>query len=368
MSNLRFGGGISVARNLMAAVIPLRTNDHFTLICPQDCGYETLTGWNVEIIYVPGSFHSLPWVKYWYNHQKLPAIVKEKKIDKIVSLGNVAFPAEGIPQLLLIQNAWLVYPFSLAWKRTDAINRMKNRIMVRYIARHLKYATSYALQTPIMEQRFLKRFKTGDKKTYIVPNSFTPSTTPDNTLPDYDKRPIRLLMLSKYYAYKDFSVLLPLAMIIKKKGLNIEIYLTIDKKESVAANWYLTKVKILGLSDVIHTIGHVEMDDVGKTIQRYHGVLLPTFLESFSGTYVEAMAYGRPLFTTDIDFARAICGDAAFYFRSNYAHGIADIVMEAFKNKVTIEEKTKKGKEVIATMHNWQQIGLQFSKIIDRFE
>ena len=43
-------------------------------------------------------------------------------------------------------------------------------------------------------------------------------------------------------------------------------------------------------------------------------LLLPTLLESYSGTYNEAMRFHRPVLTSDLDFAHAVCGDAAVYF------------------------------------------------------
>jgi len=43
-------------------------------------------------------------------------------------------------------------------------------------------------------------------------------------------------------------------------------------------------------------------------------LLLPTLLESFSATYVEAMSFDCPILTSDLDFARGVCGDAAVYF------------------------------------------------------
>ncbi len=45
-----------------------------------------------------------------------------------------------------------------------------------------------------------------------------------------------------------------------------------------------------------------------------NALLLPTLLESFSGTYLEAMHFGRPILTSNLDFARDVCDDAALYF------------------------------------------------------
>jgi len=49
----------------------------------------------------------------------------------------------------------------------------------------------------------------------------------------------------------------------------------------------------------------------------YHfcdGMFLPTLLECFSASYVEAMAMGRPIVTTNLSFAKIICDSAAAYY------------------------------------------------------
>ena len=41
---------------------------------------------------------------------------------------------------------------------------------------------------------------------------------------------------------------------------------------------------------------------------------IPSVLETFSATYVEAMATGRPIVASDLDFAHAVCQESAVYF------------------------------------------------------
>jgi glycosyltransferase involved in cell wall biosynthesis len=43
-------------------------------------------------------------------------------------------------------------------------------------------------------------------------------------------------------------------------------------------------------------------------------LILPTLLESFTATYLEAMQFDCPVLTSDLDFAREVCGEAAIYF------------------------------------------------------
>src|SRR5690606_5402289 len=98
-SNLRHGGGKTVALQLINAVAPLRPGDKLYVIAPQRAGYESLTKHaNVALLPLPDSFHRSWLSKLRHMHVVFPKWCDRLRIDKVVSLGNVAFPAKGRPQ------------------------------------------------------------------------------------------------------------------------------------------------------------------------------------------------------------------------------------------------------------------------------
>ncbi len=66
----------------------------------------------------------------------------------------------------------------------------------------------------------------------------------------------------------------------------------------------------LGVEECLYNHGPVPVTDGPQLYQTCDFLLLPTILETFSGTYPEAMAMGLPIITTDLDFAHEICQDA----------------------------------------------------------
>jgi glycosyltransferase involved in cell wall biosynthesis len=68
------------------------------------------------------------------------------------------------------------------------------------------------------------------------------------------------------------------------------------------------------VSDSIFNVGWLTLSECIDWYNRSDIVFLPTLLETFSATYLEAMRMGRPIVTCDLDFARDICKDAAAYF------------------------------------------------------
>jgi ABC-type lipoprotein release transport system permease subunit len=67
-------------------------------------------------------------------------------------------------------------------------------------------------------------------------------------------------------------------------------------------------------------------------------VFLPTLLECFSANYVEAMAMRRPIVTTNLGFARTVCGDAAMYFEPMDSNDAVDKIVE-LRRDVKLKKK-----------------------------
>ena len=61
-------------------------------------------------------------------------------------------------------------------------------------------------------------------------------------------------------------------------------------------------------------LGSVDIRECPSLYEQSDFMFLPTLLECFSASYVEAMKTGRPILTSDLPFAREICGEAAAYF------------------------------------------------------
>lgn len=369
-SNLRFGGGITFTLQLLQALLPLRKNDQITIVVPAGAGYESLSNWpNVQLIFVPDRFHYSRISKYYYNRSVFEKWAQQSNADKIISLGNIAFPSGKIPQLLLIQNAFLFYPESPAWSRMNIRQFAYNRMMNAYTAKHLKFASTYAVQTEVMKERLCRLFDIYPNNVSIVPNAVTEISPPSQTdIAAQKGTGIHLLMLSKYYAHKNFEILLPLAKKIQDQKLDITITLTLDANESRDTANFLNTVQQAQLDGIIKNRGHVPLAEIEQVFRYYDGLLFPTLLESFSGTYLEAMKSGKPIFTSRFDFATQLCQDAAFYFNPLDAGSILRTVTSAFAQPEEMNTKVAKGYTILSEMPDWQSVAQSFSEIIDRFD
>ncbi|HEB62593.1 MAG TPA: glycosyltransferase family 1 protein, partial [Bacteroidetes bacterium] len=117
------------------------------------------------------------------------------------------------------------------------------------------------------------------------------------------------------------------------------------------------------LEDILINLGYVEMDKIGFLYSKIDALLLPTLLESFSGTYVESMYFKKKIITSDMDFSREICKNNTWFFNPEDAEDILEKIIES-KNINSIEAEEKAYKDVLE-MNDWNQTADEIMEVID---
>ena len=149
----------------------------------------------------------------------------------------------------------------------------------------MRYATSYAVQTEVMRERLVARFKMPEDQVHIIPNApIEPEDAETSPLPSMDGR-MKVIFLSRYYPHKHFECLPEVAQKLLDLDAPVDITLTISADEAKGAADVLKKLE--GFSN-INNIGPVAIRDVGQLVRSHHGIFLPSLMESCSGAYAEA--------------------------------------------------------------------------------
>lgn len=364
-SNLRHGGGKTVALQLINGLAPLRTQDRLYVVAPNTTDYAELARHpNISLLPLPDSFHRSWFTKLRYMYRELPRWCQRLHIDKVISLGNAAFPSKGRPQLLYIQLPHLVYHESSAWKTMDVRSFLTNSLMDQYVAYHLRYASSYAVQTKVMRDRFSNRFKLDKERIYTLPNAAIEQEDIHPKPLPLPAQPLKLLFLSRYYSHKNFECLPRVAHLLQERKVPVEITLTISAHEAEGAAKVL---KAISGYKAIHNIGPVGLERIGKLVDDHHAVFLPSLMESFSGVYSEALLHRRYIFTSHYDFATELLGEAAFYFDPLRPEHIASVLETAANNPSILSQKLRAIELAAQKAPDIKGVSRTFSQIIDSF-
>ncbi|QHS58240.1 glycosyltransferase [Chitinophaga agri] len=361
--NLRFGGGKTVGFNLINYYIANPAVSEIMIVAPAGYGYERFQGVDsrTSIYFLPAIFNTSVF-KIISNYVVLPLRIALSRTDFVLSLGNVAVPTLK-PQFLLIHQAYLAYPESIVWDRLRQSDRKFYRYirnMLRLVKANLKYPTVYGVQTNTMRKRISSIYKIPKEDIHVIPNavsftSFKKGRAGSTAVKGHQQ--IRLLFLSKYFPHKNFEILFKVGLEIVSRGLPIRISVTIDEEENEGSKRFIETIKAMGLHEVIINKGNVRLEEIAAAYDEHDGLFLPTLLESFSGSYIEAMYFSRPIFTSDMDFAREVCRDAAYYFNPLDEEDIIYCITAAYDNRTEMARKVEAGSRIVAQSYSWEDIG-----------
>ncbi|WP_448105370.1 glycosyltransferase [Pedobacter panaciterrae] len=366
-SNVRFGGGVTLAKNIIKSLQSSGKIDVIYILAPKEVGYEEFESERIKISYVKDSFHHNYLNKFFTNNFVFPRIARKLRVDKVFSLGNVAFPSK-VPHIVLLQNAYFFYPESEIWNRLGFKELIKTKLLRAYGIFHLRFANVFVTQTEVMKKRLSEQLNINEEKIYVMPNvvSYHSSVSQLSKVNLPEAKEIKLLFLSKFYVHKNFNILLPLAKLIQKEKSNLRIDLSLFVEENSSTRALHKSISDNGVEDIIRFIGNISHEDINETLSRYDGLFLPSILESYSGSYLEAMQAQTSIFTSDMDFAHAVCKDAAFYFNPNDANSIFKTIAEAFDDKLEIKNRINKGNEILKDLPKWQDLDdMIYKAIID---
>jgi len=360
--NLRFGGGKTVGFNIINYYLRHPDVAELLIVAPAGCGYERFVGDNdkVKVKFLHKVFN-ISVFKILSNYVVLPLYVLLAKPDFILSLGNVAIPLRK-PQFLLVHQPYLAYPESIIWKRLQDNDKKFHRYitnMLRLIKANLKFVSVLGVQTNAMKQRMSKIYNIPENKIVVVPNavSFTSGQQRADSMKGKNDNIIRLLYLSKYYPHKNFEVLYEVGKEIRERNLPIKISVTLNADENEGSRIFLQHLIEMELDKVIVNKGNVKLEAVPAVYASHDGLMMPTLLESYSGSYIEAMYFKKAVFTSDMDFAHEVCQDAAWYFNPVDAKNIVDTVLKAFENPAEMEKRINRGQELVHASSTWNDIG-----------
>jgi glycosyltransferase involved in cell wall biosynthesis len=356
-SNVRFGGGITLAKNIIKSLQSSGKIDVIYILAPKEVGYEEFESERVKISYVENSFHHNYLNKFYTNNFVFPKIARKLRVDKVFSLGNVAFPSK-VPHIVLLQNAYFFYPESEIWNRLSFKELVKTKLLRAYGLFHLRFANVFVTQTEVIKKRLSEQRNISEEKIHVMPNvvSYHSSALQLSKVKLPNANEIKLLFLSKFYVHKNFIILLPLAKLIRKSKRNIKIDLSLFVEENADTRALYKSICDNGMGDIIRFIGNISHEYINETLSKYDGLFLPSLLESYSGSYLEAMQAQISIFTSDMDFAHAVCKDAAFYFNPSDANSIFETIVEAFDNNLEIKDKIYRGNEILKDLPKWQDL------------
>lgn len=302
------------------------------------------------------------------SRKKILKISRDWDPDLIYSIGFPSYIRFKQTEIGRYTNPWEINSKPLPWNLYPRIrDRIKIKLGIWYRHFWARKASYIETQTEAAKLGIIHRVGFSQDKIKVIPNS------PNQIFIEAGRSRIeRPAGIEKYvfclaapHPHKNISIVPEVAEILNKKyGLRTIFWLTFPEEDDVM-NRIIEKSIALNVEHQIINLGKLKLEECLDFYRKADLVFLPTLMEIFSATYLEAMAMGVPIVTTDLDFAHDNCGDAALFFRSNDIEDAAAKIYEVLTEWQISSELVKQG---YAKLNSYPSNVLKYTKLFDWFE
>lgn len=329
------GGGVTFLHNVLPRLAASDPTNHYLVLVPRqhlpEHGRWTSERVRVESAPIKGGTLA----RTWWEQTGLRSLLKARRIDVLISMGNFALLGAPLPQILFSGND--LY-FSDDFARDLRARGLSRALAVHHLKSRLAKASIKQADINVTPtQAFTERIRAGDglSKCHfaVLPFGFDPVLfTADHAplahaqLAKLDLRDdcCRLLYVSHYNYFRNFETLLGALPLIKQQlkeqtGKRLQLVLTTDLKRGAVYGGYdataaAELIEQLSVRADIAMLGSVPYHQLHQLYRQCHLSVCPSYSESFGYPLVEAMAAGIPVAAAKLPVHREICGDAALYF------------------------------------------------------
>lgn len=262
--------------------------------------------------------------------------------DVVYSITAPCYFTFKTKEVMRFTNPWVTHPNKYSWSTYSFVERIKQWLYCMNQKRLMKAAYAFITQTETTRQGIIRiTGKTKDKVRVV--NNVLPAVfkTMDNT-PIVEDNWINVACVGNPVPHKNFDILPEVLYELKKMGIeNVRFHTTIPFDHPLN-NKLEKRLVELGMMNNWKNYGRISQKELGAMYQRCQLCFLPTLLEVFSASTVEAMYFNLPIVATDFPFNTEVLADSCLYYEPKNAVGAANQFAKLIADKEL--QETLKGR------------------------
>jgi glycosyltransferase involved in cell wall biosynthesis len=281
---------------------------------------------------------------------------KEREFDPAI-VYSIGFPSYIRFKSLEIgryTNPWEINLGPLPWHTVQPFQKkIKTLLGIYYRQLWAKRTDHIETQTEAAKNGIHKRIGFSLEKIKVIPNSPNPvffEVGNSFIIEDlFKKRKEEIFCLSAGYRHKNLNIIPRVARHLKSEFKYCPLFVLTLPLDSIVWKEIEQEAEKLEVKEMIKNVGPLKVRDCLSYYQDAKIVFLPTLLEVFSATYLEAMAMKVPIVTTDLDFALDNCKSGAVFYKHNRAVDAAQKIFNIMNNEGLYCRMIKEGLKALGT-------------------
>ena len=366
-ANLRVGGGVQVAASFLDELADLVTDEVMLARFPW------LSGTTVEVspTVAADASESTGAILQWHVCDRKPLQLARWVPTPRAPLYDVSFvvfgPEYGLARarrrIAGFADVTSVYPrppelVAPSWRRRarGALRGMASR-------RLFLSAEVIVVETTAMAEHLCRRMGITPGSVRVVSNTYNRIfDEPERWLPpppaarNADGEHV-LIYVARGYPHKNLDFLGKLGEALDRSGTRVRFLVTLTDDE-----W---KARSNSFRIACRNLGPLPLHAVPHAYQLATAAIFPSLLEAFSAMPVEAMRMGKPVFASDRDFVRTICGDVPLYIDPSDPISAAETIAAALGDPEQLVMRGKAGRELAEKLPTAKDRAIAYVKLID---
>ena len=286
-------------------------------------------------------FPTQPDFKHSYKKVKseLKKLEQRIKPDVVYSITAPCYFTFDAVEVMRFTNPWVTHPNKYSWSVLPWKYKMKTRLYCWNQRRMMRVAKYFITQSETTRKGILRITGTAPENVVVVKNVL-PQIFKGliNTPKPQDGSWIDIACVGAPVPHKNFAILPDVLKALKAIGVdNVRFRVTIPSS-NVLLKTYQERLSQYGLEDRIISHGRCSQIELAEIYRQCRLCFLPTLLEVFSASTLEAMYFRLPVVATDFDFNTEVMGDSCLYYEPMNARAAAAQIKKYVEDEALREE------------------------------
>lgn len=335
VSNINVGGGTQVALSFIHSLSKFRQHDFHVFASQKVYKQIHFAVLDKKIKVTKVDFGIKEWIIG--KTKMMRDLEREVNPDVVFTIFGPSYWTPKSHHLMGFAMPWLINPETKAFGELGLKMLIKKRIqnfIKGYFTR--KNADYFVVETEDVKLRLNKYFNVDLSNTWVVDNTFNQNFHNVEIHPTRQVDVFKFITITANYPHKNLKILKKVIPILKDRGVKVSFTLTIPHEDFK---------KTFGVeTEYLKNLGPILSKECPTHYNGADALFLPTLLECFTASYPEAMIMQRPIITSDLPFAKFICGENnALFFDPLDPVDIADKIEFLITNKGKYQDLVENG-------------------------
>ena len=275
--------------------------------------------------------------------------------DVVYSITAPSYFTFKTKEVMRFTNPWVTHPNKYSWSTYSFNSKIKQWLYCLNQRRLMRAAYAFITQTETTKKGIMRITGKSSEKVCVVSNVLPGVFKSMDNTPIVEDDYVNIACVGNPVPHKNFDILPDVLIELKNKGINnVRFHTTIPFNDPLNRKLE-KKIVELGMMNNWKNHGRISQKELGVMYQHCQLCFLPTLLEVFSASTVEAMFFQLPIVATNFPFNTEVLADSCLYYEPKNAKEAAKQIATLISNNELQEKLKEKMQDQLVKYGNYDK-------------